>query len=81
MVSFNWALYTELRRGVALDGEDFSRRIGELASSTFLLAERVAAKVIGSVRGDDIVEALAARVETALSERICSRVADRFVES
>ena len=45
------------------------------------LAERVAAKVMSSVREDDLVEALAARVETALSERICSRVADRILES
>ena len=44
------------------------------------LAERVAAKVMSSVREDDLVEALAARVETALSEHICARVADRILE-
>ena len=44
------------------------------------LAERVATKVLSSVREDDIVEALAARVETALSEHICARVADRIMD-
>ena len=44
------------------------------------LAERVATKVLSSVREDDIVEALAARVETALSEHFCAHVPGRILE-
>ena len=43
------------------------------------LATRVANKVLASVREEDVVEALAARVETALGNRLCDRIAARLL--
>ena len=43
------------------------------------LAERVASRVATNVREEDLVEALAPRVQAAITDRLCAKLADRLL--